>query len=275
VVYVYTDADTHHGYNVTACQYDKHTGAMRPLLFISHGWIATQLKWKPQVKECYAQMQAATRIMPKYFPFARVKLLSDNANLKARRESDDLRVARWTADIEATGVEERVWIKGEWNSIADHGSRTVRPEPDSKLSAEEQFDMHIYSLVLSALPASSLPVPPSLAGEPDTGETPVPGHLTMAPMVAKIASAQDEVEATERVKWASKHYSRVVLGNRTIVLTETASSSLAEHQRFNKSSFEWRTTTQRTTRAQSAHCTTSSIKQGCTGRIWTQTSAST
>ena len=217
MVYVMTDADTHHGYNVTACQYDQHSGVMRPLLFISHGWIATQLKWKPQVKECYAQMQAATRIMPKYFPFARCRLLCDNANLQARRTSDDLRVARWTADIEAAGIEERAWIKGEWNSIADHGSRIVRPVPDGKLSAEEHFEMHIYALV-AALPASALPAPPSLAGEPDTGETPVPGHLTMAPMVAKIASAQDEVEAPERAKWASKHFSTVTLGNRPIVL---------------------------------------------------------
>ena len=188
---------------------------MWPILYISHGWKASQLKWNAQVKEAYAQIRAATRIISKFLPFTRVRLLCDNENLQSRRRSEDPRVVRWQADIDASGVEERAWIKGDFNSISDHGSRVAKAEPTATLSAEDAFELRLYSLTLAPL----LPAPPTLVGtEPETGDTPVPGHLLMAPMAAKIASAQDAVEGPERASWAGKHYTTVNLGGRNIVL---------------------------------------------------------
>ena len=114
----------------------------------SKGWLSTQLLWTPQVKECYGQRQAVCVYMPETFPFADVILLTDNKNLAAVTDSEDLRVRRWQHDIACSGCITRVWVKGEFNTIADYGSRAVQAAPGAALSDVEQFELHIYALSL-------------------------------------------------------------------------------------------------------------------------------
>jgi hypothetical protein len=205
-VTVTTDASGSHGYCVTAYQTDSVTGELRPIAFISRGWAATQLRWTAQVKECYAQMQAVTKVMPAYFPYARVCLLCDNQNLAAVADSADARVVRWQNDIRCTGCITRWWKRGEWNTIADYGSRAVVADPDAQLTEEQRFDEHVYALGF----------------EEPTAEvaegTVVPGHLAIIPMVEKIVLAQEAASAVERATWSGKGYSTATLAGRTLWL---------------------------------------------------------
>ena len=73
--------------------------------------------------------------MRKAFPYATVILLCDTKNLFSVADSADPRVQRYQFEIETAGVIRRQWIPGEWNTIADYGSRAVQPSP-SALSAE-------------------------------------------------------------------------------------------------------------------------------------------
>jgi hypothetical protein len=149
-VVVTTDASGSHGFSVVANQWDKESGEMRPISYLSQAWKGPQLSWKPQVKECYAQMVAVTQMMPRHFPYAWVDLLCDNKNLTSLAESADARVVRWQADIVNAGVRMRFWIPGDWNTIADYASRVVVAKPTADLSEEEQHEMYVYAIVFDA-----------------------------------------------------------------------------------------------------------------------------
>ena len=222
-VTVTTDASGSHGYNITANQYDAITGIMRPIAYISKGWVAAQGTWKPQVKEMYAGREAICIIMPRYFPFAHVRLLCDNKNLTFNVTSKDLRVVRWQQDIFDAGCVTRYWIKGEWNTISDYGSRAVHAAPDGILSSEEEHEMHIYAAVDDGVAVSTAAplVASSLAAtllDSTPSTTVVPGHLPMAPMVTTIADAQAAASTTERATWCGTNYSEVTLGGKRLAL---------------------------------------------------------
>ena len=147
-VYVTTDASGSHGFSVVANQWDKATGKPRPIAYHSQGWKGIQLTlYTAQMKECYAQYIAVTKIMPDMFPHADVVLLCDNRNLATEAESADVRVARWQSEIRTSGCLTRYWVPGVWNTIADYGSRTVQPQPAAPLSSEEEFELHLYALL--------------------------------------------------------------------------------------------------------------------------------
>jgi hypothetical protein len=111
-VIVTTDASGNNGYSITVNQYDKLTGKLRPIAYISKGWIASQLIWVPQVKECYAQREAVVNVMRTCFPYATVVLLCDNKNLTTLSESANGLDERWQFDIRCSGAITRYWIKG-------------------------------------------------------------------------------------------------------------------------------------------------------------------
>jgi len=249
-VHVTTDASGKHGYCVTAHQYDRQTGKMRPIAYISKPWLAEQLQWKPQVKECYAQMQAVTNVMRAYYPFAEVTLLCDNRNLSGKADSEDARVIRWQFEILCSGCIVRYWIPGFWNTIADYGSRVVEAVPDATLTEEERFELHIYAMLggggarterapptarddaragavasshgsedaARAGPVASPSGPASAGAGTVAGATTVPGHLHMAPMVRQIIEAQLAAPAAERLTWRGTHYSTATLGGLEMVL---------------------------------------------------------
>ena len=201
-LFVTTDASGLHGYCVTAHQWDKNTGKLRPVAFYSKGWIATQLKWTPQVKEAYAVRQAVCVYMPKHFPYARVTVLCDNKNLATDTVSEDHRVARWLHDIMSSGCVRRFWLKGEFNTIADYGSRAVQANPMGRLSEEEEFEMHIYGMTVDTL----------------EGDTVIPGHVKMAPLVAKIVAAQEAASPQEKQTWEGKAFDVIKIGDKTVVV---------------------------------------------------------
>lgn len=216
-VIVSTDASGNHGFSVVANQYDKRTGAMRPISFHSQGWKDTQLtNWGPQVKEQYARRIAVCQIMPAFFPFADATLLCDNKNLATSADSVDGRVVRWQQDIDASGCEQ-YWLSGERNNAADYGSRTVVARPDLQLTREEEFERHIYAITVEAS-APTVVDAPSVFVAPKGDETPVPGHLLMASMVAKIVAAQETAPKEERETWTGKGFSTATLGGRTFAL---------------------------------------------------------
>jgi hypothetical protein len=203
-VYVTTDAATRHGYSVISNQYDPRTGALRPIGFYSTGWKGPQvLGWVAQVKESYAQRQAVCVIMPKHFPYATVVLLTDNKNL-GRTESADERVTRWEKDISASGCHKRGWIPGQWNTIADYGSRAVRANPDAKLSEEEEYELHIY-----AMEAEEVTVAPNTAAK--MASTVPHGHLPVSTLAAAIISAQLSAPEGEKATWSGTNYSRALI----------------------------------------------------------------
>jgi hypothetical protein len=134
-VFLSTDASGKHGFCVTAHQYNDD-GVFRPILFYSRGWHSTQLDWTPQTKETYALLRAAYYFAPDYFPGARIVLVTDNRNLAADCESEDVRLRQWKEQVRSTGVDIR-WIPGFFNAAADYGSRAVRAEPNTPLTEEE------------------------------------------------------------------------------------------------------------------------------------------
>jgi hypothetical protein len=222
-VYVWTDASGKHGYCVAVAQFDK--GKLRPIAFYSVGWLATQVLWSAQVKEAYGQRQAMCVVVPRTTPFASVVLLCDNKNLSAQTDSQDQRVIRWQHDIKCSGCVVRRWTPGEWNTIADYGSRAVHAQPDAQLSEEEKFELHLYALLTEGDGADGEPVgvysvvvDERLDDDAGTSTTLVPGHLYMAPMAAKIAGAQAQASEQERLQWAGGHYSTAVLGQTTLYL---------------------------------------------------------
>jgi len=231
---VTTDAAGSYGYSITANQWDPLSGEMRPIAFISRGWLSTQLKWKPQAKESYAQMTAVTKVMPQYFPFADIILLCDNKNLSAAAESD-VRIVRWQNEIRDSGCSVRFWVPGSWNTIADYGSRSVLPSPDATLSEEEQHELHIYAVMVDAAEArarggfvsaagagtcgvGALPVVAGGHVDGSLASDTVPGHLTMSSMTYKIARAQVDAPAAERATWSGANFSIAVLGGMTLNL---------------------------------------------------------
>ena len=188
-------------------------------------WLATQVQWPAQVKEAYGQRQAVCVVVPRTTPFASVILLCDNKNLSAQTDSQDQRVVRWQHDIKCSGCVVRRWTPGEWNTIADYGSRAVLAQPDAQLSEEEKFELHLYALLeegdgTDGEPAGvySVVVDERLDDDAETSTTLVPGHLYMAPMAAKIAGAQAQASEKERSQWAGGHYSTAVLGQTTLYL---------------------------------------------------------
>ena len=225
-VYVWTDAAGKLGYAVYAAQLDRRTGTMRPIAYFSAGWVGPQLLgWTPQVKECYSKRQAVCYVMPKTFPFAWVTLLNDNKNLSAATESADARVVRWKHDIQCSGAHMQSWVPGDWNSIADYGSRSVVPRPNETLNADEQFELHLYAMVedgglvggKEGVGAEAL-LPTGLTDDAPAGGTLVPGHLAMAPLVAKITAAQRMAPEEEQSQWVGDHYSTATLGDAVLHL---------------------------------------------------------
>ena len=214
-VWVSTDASGNHGYCIVAWQFDRVSGKIRPISYFSRGWISTQRLWTAQVKEAYAQRQAVCVIMPEAFPFADVFLLCDNKNLAARAESEDLRVRRWQHDIACSGSVSRGWIPGKWNTIADYGSRAVQALPDMKLSEEEQFELNLCALSKEEEGADCGDPARTLAGNETTV---VPGHLPMAALAARIATAQEEAPAEEKVSWTGEGYTTATLAGRQLFL---------------------------------------------------------
>ena len=163
-------------------------------------------------------MYATTKVMPEAFPYAEVILLCDNKNLSSLADSADKRIVRWQQEVRDSGAIRRRWVPGNYNTIADYGSRTVVPDLEYKMSEEEKFEMYIYSMV------SSTGSPPLLGKEEGLAVTPeastvVPGHHNMAPMTAKIAVAQAAAPDDEKESWASKpKYSQVTLAGQTLHL---------------------------------------------------------
>ena len=231
-VTVTTDAAGSYGYSVTANQWDPLTGEMRAIAYISRGWLSTQLKWKPQAKESYAQMTAVSKIMPQYFPYANVTLLCDNKNLSSAAESD-IRIVRWQNEIRDSGCAVRYWVPGKWNTIADYGSRSVMPSPEATLSEEEQHELHIYAVMVDSAGVRARSSLVAAAGAGASGDTAlpvvagghvddapavtvVPGHLPMTSMVYKIARAQMDAPVSEREGWSGANYSTAVLAGVTL-----------------------------------------------------------
>ena len=208
-VYVTTDASGNHGYCVTAYQADSVTGLHRPIAFFSHGWLSTQFLWTPQVKEMYAIRQAVVKVMPEAFPYATVILLCDNRNLSSRTQSEDPRVTRWQHDVQSTGCITRFWIPGDFNTIADYGSRSVVSDRDATLSSEDSFQHHIFALQL--LEGAASPPTPWLRSATQT--TVVPGHLHMPPMISKIIEAQNAAPSAEKSTWKGSRYSTLKFAN--------------------------------------------------------------
>jgi len=202
-LHVSTDAAGNHGYCVTAWQWDDN-GKLWPVAFFSRGWIGPQIKWTPQVKEAYACRQAVVVFIPKHFPFAKIVLLCDNRNLSSGAESEDNRVARWMFDIKCTGCVVQHWLPGENNTIADYGSRTVVAQPEETLTEAEAHELKLYGL--------------HLTGEGVAGPTVVPGHQTVAPMVAKIVEAQKHAGQKEREAWTGSRFKTVSVGDQKLVL---------------------------------------------------------
>ena len=213
-VYVTTDASGLYGFAVCANQYDTHTGVMQPIANFSQGWLGTQLRgWTPQVKEAYAVRYAVTKIMPASFPFANVIVLCDNRNLSSLHDSEDLRIQRWQQEISDAGAITRQWVPGDYNTIADHASRTVYANPTSSPTEEDIFHSYIYSISSEKGEETAI--------NHDAPNTVVPGHLPIAAMTATIGEAQQRVSDTEKDEWSSRpHYSTVTLAGRTLHLHE-------------------------------------------------------
>ena len=74
--------------------------------------------------------------------------LCDNRNLACDHASEDLRVTRWQLEISDAGAIQRQWLPGEYNTIADHGSRSVLPNPAAAPDADEAFNSYIYALTI-------------------------------------------------------------------------------------------------------------------------------
>lgn len=220
-VYVTTDAATGCGFSVIANQYDERTGRRRAIAYYSCGWRGPQKSWIAQVMECYAQYIAVTKVMRKMFPYARVILLGDNKNLAAEAESDDPRIIRWRQNMVDSGCERKGWIPGEWNTIADYASRTVVADPNAALNAEEEFEMHLYSIVsaaAAAVEAGSGTTDENGSVDAELSSTVVQGHLVMAPMTAKIVAAQYAASSAERASWEGVHHSTAELGGKVLHL---------------------------------------------------------
>lgn len=205
-----------------------------------------------QVKEAYGQHYAVFKVFLKFFKYARnFYLLCDNKNLSAIVDSRDPRVARWQEDIEATMTVQRQWVPGEWNTIADFGSRTVRADPAAALTEEEadafridavklEFsdidicDIYIHAIVVEQLAASgqlpsssssaSAPAGPSaLAMGGAGGPSPpvpapspvVPGHAFLAPMLKRVISEQQSAPEEERGSWTGAGFKTVIVFGQT------------------------------------------------------------
>ena len=219
-----TDASGH-GFCVVAIQWDERTGRLRPIAFFSKGWIGPQIKWNAQVKECHAQRYAVTKMMPSAFPYANIVLMVDNRNLATEAMSEDNRISRWQQEIKDSGCAVRYWIPGSWNTIADYGSRSVVADPSASLSVEDDFERYVYTLASVIVDAGGSSVA-SVSGSSGSSsvvdvpvsDTVVPGHLSIAPLLAKIVTAQEEAGVVERASWKGPNYSTVLLAGRTIYL---------------------------------------------------------
>lgn len=176
-VYVQTDASGNHGYSVTAHQVGDD-GKFQPIFYYSQAWKGDQTKWGPQTKEAYAQMRAVAYFAPDTFPHADIVLMCDNKNLASDTESVDVRIQRWKELIRASGAR-REWIPGEWNTIADYGSRVVMPKPEAPLPPEEVIEQHLYGkfvgpvlLALAAEFGEEAPAPRQLLTQDSSLATP-------------------------------------------------------------------------------------------------------
>ena len=205
-----TDAAGKAGYACTAYQIADN-GEHVPIFYFSHGWEGKQATWPPQVKEAFAQRQFCMVHLRKWFPHATVILLCDNKNLSSLHDSADPRVQRYQFDIETSGAILRHWIPGEWNTIADYGSRSVVPSA-TPLSPAAYRDATLFSVLEAEPHLFSF-----REGEGD-GPISVPGHITIAPMTEKIAQAQRATQPSERETWVGADYKSVRIGAYDVVL---------------------------------------------------------
>jgi hypothetical protein len=222
--YCTVDAAGNEGFGMSVYQIHRPTGKHRPIAYFSHGWIGSQIKWTPQVKEAYAAMILCTKVMRSAFPYATVLLLCDNKNLATETKSADDRVSRWKFDVKCAGAITWNWISGDFNSIADYASRSVVPAPTKPLSDERQFEMHIYALEFfeggdTPVSADGAFSPPAHTHALAAG-TAVPGHLTMATAVADTIAAQHAAPDSEKASWSGKHFSTVTLSGKSFTLRD-------------------------------------------------------
>ena len=146
-VWVWTDASSECGFAIAAAQWDDASGKLLPISYFSKGWLESQWRgWTPQMKEMYAARVAVTKVMPRAFPYAKVRLLLDNKNIASNAASEDKRILRWQAEIRDSGCVELGWVPGEYNTIADFGSRSVLPTTGSA-DADEAFEARVYALL--------------------------------------------------------------------------------------------------------------------------------
>lgn len=210
-IFIQTDASGNDGYCVVVNQFDD-SGKPRPVAYWSHGWSQPALDgWTPQVKECYAQRQAVCYYLPKYFPYATdVILLCDNKNLSADIESADAKVKRWKLEMACEGITEVRWVPGEWNTVADYGSRVARPTgvDDDTLPPWQRYELGIFAIAVSSASSST--------EEPK--ETVVYGHKRYTPLIGRIIDAQEAAPAEERAAWNTANHSTATLGGRTFTL---------------------------------------------------------
>ena len=158
------------------------------------------------MKECHAVM----KMMPSAFPYASVVLVVDNRNLATEATSEDVRISRWQQEIRDSGCAVRFWIPGSWNTIADYGSRSVVADSGAVLSEEEDFERYVYTLASVVLDAGGGGVvsTASSGSEGSVGGAPmdtvVHGHLPIAPLLAKIVTAQEQASVRERAGWSGR-----------------------------------------------------------------------
>ena len=192
-IYITTDAAGGLGYAITCFQLSRD-GSIRPLLFFSAGWQGKQATWPPQVKEAFAARQSVMVHVRKAFPYATYILLGDNKNLSALAESQDPRVVRYQNDITMCGVVLRQWIPGDWNSIADYGSRAVVSSA-APMSTSQERDASLFAL------------------EKEEEGSVVPGHITHPPDVQAIVDAQALAPEAERSSWSGANYKLLRIGS--------------------------------------------------------------
>ena len=140
----------------------------------------------------YACREAVCRVMPQYFPYAQVILLCDNKNLSGIADSQDLRVWRWQRDVIDAGCVVRYWKPGEWNTIADYGSRTVVSDETIALTEEETHEMYIYGMTMRTRRAAG-----GAATSSTTTKETATGDTSEGATIARGASSTESVGGEE------------------------------------------------------------------------------
>jgi hypothetical protein len=110
-------------------------------------------------------------------------------------------VQRYQFDIDTSGCVQRQWVPGDWNTIADYGSRAVVADP-APLSSTQFLEATLFAL--------------SEGGETPTTQTAVVGHINYPPVVAEIIRAQQDASQDERSKWTGSDFNVVQIGQHSV-----------------------------------------------------------